>query len=178
MEITLIPCGEPYLDPFRALYEDAFPEGERKAFDYLLTKQSERVYDLWTVVDKTRAFVGLVTAVRYQDYVLLDYLAICPTVRGQGIGHRVLEAVRQQYRGAHLFLEIEVPCAAAENAAQRERRLAFYLDAGLVRTGVRAHIYGDEMELLAYPEDVAAISFSLYRDMLTATFPASMIPKP
>lgn len=178
MEIRLVPCHGSHLAGFRALYEDAFPKSERKDFNYLLQKRSDGLYDLWAVLDATDAFVGLVTTVLYKDYVLLDYLAVCPTKRGQGIGHRILNALRQQYPDRHLFLEIETPDEHAPNAAQRTRRLSFYLDAGLVRTGVHAHIYGEDMELLSYPEDAAAITFFLYRDMLSATFPPSMQPLP
>lgn len=178
MEVTLVPCQAPYVAPFRALYEEAFPPGERKEFGYLLTRQSEGIYDLWAVLDSANQFVGLVGAVLYDSYVLLDYLAVCPDRRGRGIGHRTLAALRRHYPDRRLFLEIETPDPRAANAEQRLRRLAFYSDAGLVRTGVHAHIYGEDMELLAYPEDAAAITFSLYRDMLSATFPPDMQPLP
>lgn len=177
MAVTLTRYGDTYRLPFRSLYEEAFPPAERKDFDYLLTQQADGLYDLWAVTDDSDHFVGLVTAVRYQEYVLLDYLAVCPAHRGRGIGHHILAAVRRQYAHLHLFLEIEVPCDTADNARQRERRLAFYQDAGLIRTGVRARIYGDLMELLAYPEDAPHITFDLYRDMLEATFPPHMIPE-
>ena len=178
MDIKLTPYASTHLAPFRALYEEAFPEGERKAFDYLLRKQAEGIYDLWVAEDAAHTFVGLLTAVTYRDFVLLDYLAVCPACRGRGVGHALLKAARELYANCHSFLEIEVPCDHAPNATQRLRRLAFYLDAGLVRTGVTAHLYGDRMELLAYPEDAPYITFDLYQEMLTATFPPDMIPTP
>ena len=54
------------------------------------------------------------------------------------------------------------------------RRKAFYASAGLVETGVRAFIYGNDMELLAFPEDAEAITFAGYDALLRATFPKGM----
>jgi hypothetical protein len=86
----------------------------------------------------------------------------------------------KETRGDHFFLEIETPPPACiprdpcDNAEQRVRRKAFYESAGLVETGVRAFIYGNDMELLAYPEDAEAITFEGYNALLKATFPAGM----
>ena len=54
------------------------------------------------------------------------------------------------------------------------RRKAFYLSAGMAETGVRAFIYGNDMELLAFPEDAAAVTFEGYDALLRATFPTDM----
>ena len=178
MNVSLVPCQPLHQADFRALYEEAFPQGERKAFDQLLSNQAAGVYHLWVALDPDGQFVGLASTVLYRDFVLLDYLAVCPHRRGGGIGHGMLAALRVQYPHRHLFLEIESPDVRATNAEQRARRLAFYLDAGLVRTDVHAHIYGEEMELLAYPQDAPFITFSIYREMLSATFPPDMQPLP
>ena len=178
MNVTLIPYEDGHIIAFRDLYESAFPCGERKSLDFLLEQKENGIYDLWIAEDEHHTMAGLLTTVKYADFVLLDYLAVLPSRRGRGIGHRMLEAARRQYPEHHLFLEIEVPRDDADNAEERKRRLAFYLDAGLVRTGVQAHLYGDLMELLAYPQDAPYITFDLYRDMLTATFPPHMIPVP
>ena len=57
-----------------------------------------------------------------------------------------------------------------------DKRKAFYLSAGLVETGVRAFIYGSDMELLAYPEDAPYIRFAAYQALLSETFPTGMLP--
>ena len=115
---------------------------------------------------------------------MLDYFAISPDLRGQGLGHTVLPLIRDRVKargGGHFFLEIETPPPACiprdpcANAEQRVRRKAFYLSAGMAETGVRAFIYGNDMELLAFPEDARAITFAGYDALLRATFPADMV---
>jgi hypothetical protein len=44
----------------------------------------------------------------------------------------------------------------------------------MVETGVRAFIYGNDMELLAFPEDAEEITFAGYDALLKATFPKGM----
>ena len=168
---------------YEALYESSFPASERKELDYMLTGEHASAYEVLVISSPDCPVAGMVVTVTHGALTMLDYFAVSPDLRGQGIGHAVLPLIRDHVRergGGHFFLEIETPPPACiprdpcDNAEQRVRRKAFYLSAGLVETGVRAFIYESDMELLAYPEDAATITFEGYDALLKATFPAGM----
>ena len=183
MNITLSPLTPANRPDYEALYTSSFPAAERKALDYMLTGDKSAAYEVLVVSTPDCPVAGMVITVTHGELTMLDYFAVSPHLRGQGIGHAALPLIREyvrEHRGGHLFLEIEtppplcIPRDPCDNAEQRVRRLAFYRSAGLVETGVRAFIYGNDMELLAYPEDAAHITFTGYDALLTSTFPAGM----
>ena len=169
--MTLTPYTHVDRDAYISLYENAFPACERKPLELM---ERDRDYDLWVISTPDVRVAGMVITVRHGALVLLDYLAVDPVLRGQGIGHAVLPLVRQQYADECLFLEIEAPDESADNAEQRRRRKAFYLSAGLCECGVRVGMYGTDMELLSYPEDAPLVTFEGYAALVGAKFPASM----
>ena len=184
MDITLTPLTYALRPPYETLYESAFPASERKELDYMLSGNKAAAYEVLVISTPDSPVAGMVITVTHGDLTMLDYLAISPDLRGQGLGHAVLPMIRDRVKervGGHFFLEIETPpplCIPRDpctNAEQRVRRKAFYYSAGMVETGVRAFIYGNDMELLAFPEDAEAITFEGYNALLKATFPADMV---
>ena len=182
-DIRLLPLREADLPAYAALYESSFPPSERKELDYMLTGDKSAAYEVLVVSTPARPVAGMVITVTHGHHTMLDYFAISPDLRGQGMGHAVLPLIRDRVKangGGHFFLEIETPpplCIPRDpcaNAEQRVRRKAFYLSAGMAETGVRAFIYGNDMELLAFPEDAAAVTFEGYDALLRATFPTDM----
>ena len=168
---------------YEALYESSFPASERKDLDFMLTGDNSASYEVLAVSTPDHPVAGMAVTVTHGDFTMLDYFAVSPDLRGQGLGHAALPLIRDHVRksgGGHFFLEIETPpplCIPRDpcgNAAQRVRRKAFYESAGMVETGVRAFIYGNDMALLAFPEDGSAITFEGYDALLKATFPAGM----
>ena len=180
MSVRLRPYTPADSAPYLALYEAAVPASERKDFFFMTEGPLSPSYDLLVIETDTESVAGLVILVSHGQFTLLDYLAVSPSLRGQGIGHAVLPQIRAfciaTHPGAHLLLEIETPMPDCENNAQRLRRKAFYLSAGLCETGVHARIYGTDMELLTYPEDTPFITFAAYAALLSATFPDGMTP--
>ena len=181
--IRLLPLREEDRPTYKALYESSFPASERKDLDYMLTGDRSAAYEVLVVSTPDTPVAGMVINVTHRELTMLDYLAISPDLRGQGLGHAVLPMVRDRVKaqnGGHFFLEIEtppplcIPRDPCDNPEQRVRRKAFYASAGMVETGVRAFIYGNDMELLAFPEDAAAVTFEGYDALLQATFPADM----
>ena len=181
MSVRLRPYTPADREPYLSLYEAAFPASERKEFCFMTEGPLSPAYDLLVIDTDKESVAGLVILVSHGQFTLLDYLAVSPFLRGQGIGHAVLPLIRafcaSTHPGAHLFLEIETPTPDCENNAQRLRRKAFYLTAGLCETGVHAKIYGTDMELLSYPEDAPFVTFAAYADLLSATFPDGMTPQ-
>lgn len=183
-DIQLLPLSKADRPAYEALYEASFPASERKDLDYMLGGARAAAYDVLVIATPEVRVAGMVITVTHGDLTMLDYFAISPALRGQGLGHAALPLIRDHVRksgGGHFFLEIETPPPACiprdpcRNAEQRIRRKGFYLSAGLAETGVRAFIYENDMELLAYPEDAEAITFAGYDALLRATFPADMV---
>ena len=183
-DIRLLSLRQEDRPAYEALYESSFPASERKDLDFMLTGDNSAAYEVLAVSTPDCPVAGMVITVTHGNLTMLDYLAISPDLRGQGLGHAVLPMVRDHVKaqnGGRFFLEIETPpplCIPRDpcaNAAQRVRRMAFYASAGMVETGVRAFIYGNDMELLAFPEDAAAVTFEGYDALLRATFPADMV---
>lgn len=178
--VSLRPLTPADLPAYRTLYEAAFPEGERKELSFMTEGPCADAYDLLVIETPEMSVSGLIITVRHGNFLLLDYLAVQPQLRGRGVGHAVLPLIlkfcRDRAPGAHVFLEIETPTDECENPLQRTRRKAFYLSCGLVETPVRAHIYGTEMELLSTPTDAPYLTLAAYSALLHATFPADMVP--
>ena len=149
---------------YRALYESAFPAGERRPFSEFLLLRDRGALDLSAIVDRD-ALCGLAMVMHGAGGVCLSYFAVSPDRRGGGLGGRALDALLRQYAGQDLVLEIEVQDPAAANAAQRARRKAFYLRHGLKETGLFVNSYQTEFEILT---PSGRYSFSDYDGMLRA----------
>ena len=165
------PADRPAYD---TLYEASFPVSERKDLDSLLTGAHADHYRVLVARTPDRPVAGMVITATHGDLVMLDYLAVHPDLRGQGLGHAILPLAKAQCPDKHFFLEIEYPTEDCDNLPERVRRKHFYLSAGLAETGIRARIYGTVMELLAYPEDIPHVTLDGYADLVKALFPPNM----
>ncbi len=88
-------------------------------------------------------------------YALVDYLAVNPNYRGQGIGTKTLTYLKQAAKNNIILVECE-DTAAAPNSAElsiRNRRIAFYERAGFKLCGVKSKLFGVDYLLLTYPEN-------------------------
>lgn len=182
--LRLQPLRQEDLAAYEALYVASFPASERKDLPYMLTGDASAAFDVLVMATPDVPVAGMAITVTHGALTMLDYFAVSPALRGQGLGHSALSLIRAhaaRERGGAFFLEIEtppplcIPRDPCENADQRVRRKAFYRSAGLVETGVRAFIYGNDMELLAFPEDAPRITFEGYDALLRATCPPNMV---
>lgn len=129
------------------LYMEAFPEDERKPFKLIEEKVHEGKMEILALEEEEK-FVGLAITILHQDMVLMDYFAIEASCRGQGIGGRAIELLKERYQDRRMFLEIEVIDENAANNAERIRRKAFYKSHGLTEAKIYVSLFGVEMELL------------------------------
>lgn len=154
--------GTEYREAVHALYEEAFPEIERKPFSLMEELSARGKMEMLAIVEDG-AFLGLVINMMAGKTALLDYFAISPQQRGGGIGSRSLKLLLERFRDQKYIFEIEMQDASADNAKERERRKAFYLRNGLKETGVFANVYGTDFELLT-PD--GELSYEEYTDIL------------
>ena len=150
---------------FKELYKSSFPDSERKP--YLLMKywQYQKKMELYEISDNGQ-FCGLFIIVVYKDIVLIDYLAVLPQLRGGGVGSKALEYARKMFDGKRIILEIETTKKPCEDLSQRIKRKNFYLKNGLTECGISVNLFGVEMELLKFNENVSFEEYlGMYRHM-------------
>ena len=146
------------------LYRSAFPREERKPFSTIIQKYRQGIFDVWCIC-RSGKFSGIATTINHGDLVLLDYLAIAPQHRGQGIGSVTLKILKNRYHGRDLLLEIESVYEDHPEKAMRLRRKAFYLGCGLEPMGVMVNLFGVPMELMSFGRKVTFNEYlSIYVD--------------
>lgn len=151
-----------------SLYIQAFPKAERKPFSLILKKQKQGIVEILCIEAQDGTFLGEAVTVQNGDLVLLDYFAVCPQTRGNGVGSAALGLLRERYQGKRLFLEIESTKEKnAANAEQRKKRKAFYLRNGLRCMDYTVLEFGVVMEILTFCGDV---SFQELRGLYRAAF--------
>lgn len=160
-------CDSVRLARIEKLYREAFPAQERKPFQLILDKRAEGDVEIQSIEGESGQFYGLAITILYQDMVLLDYFAIQPEQRGNGIGSQAFALLRGKYAGKRFFLEIERTGVEAENALFRQKRKAFYLRNGMQESFLFVRLFGVEMEVLV---DGCSICFEEYKRLYTDTF--------
>lgn len=149
------------------LYREAFPAQERKPFQLILEKREEGITEIQSIEGESGRFYGLAITILYRDMVLLDYFAILPEQRGNGIGSQAFALLRSKYAGKRFFLEIEHTGVEAENALIRQKRKEFYLRNGMKESLLFVRLFGVEMEVLV---DQCGICYEEYKRLYTDTF--------
>ena len=149
------------------LYHRAFPLGEKKPFGVMVKKRKEGSMELMTAENDKGSFLGIVITILHKDMVLLDYFAVSPTHRGQGVGSEVLKLLEERYHGKRILLEIEDPEEPCKNKEDRLRRKAFYLRNGLTAQDYKVWLFGIKMLILT---NGTSISFEEYHEIFRTVF--------
>jgi len=149
-----------------ALYEEAFPDYEKKPFWLIWLKNLQGRADVWYIEDEGQ-FIGLGITMSAPGRVLLDYFAICSNIRGNGYGSKALQTLQEQYKDRHFFLEIESIYDKCDNVEQRKRRKAFYLRNGMSEMKMMVNLFGTNMEVLGHD---CKLDFDTYRAVYEYTY--------
>ncbi|MGI5894293.1 MAG: GNAT family N-acetyltransferase [Candidatus Merdivicinus sp.] len=151
-----------------------FPDAERKPLQTVLTLMQRKIYHCfgWFDGQKLAAYACIVELPGLKT-VLLDYFAVCPHGRGQGLGSMLLLEMTEYYAVQNLdvLLEAEHP-AGAPDPEIAARRIAFYQRCGAVRASMDSIIFGVHYQILALggqvsPNDLPAQLDACYRHLLT-----------
>lgn len=105
IELKQVFSGERLMG-IHALYETAFPAGEKKPFSMIISGQETGLVEILSA-EENDTFLGLAIMAKSGDRVLLDYFAIASERRGQGTGSAVLQALKERYQGMRIIIEIE-----------------------------------------------------------------------
>ncbi len=147
-----------------------FPPDELKPLAHILKMAQEGLCTCYAVYDggKVLSYFNLCEA---DGYVLVDYLAVNPEMRGKGIGSMTLEYLKKAAGNNCIIVECEDihKAVRSEEEIIRHRRIAFYERAGFALTDVKARLFGVDYVLLTYPKnanDLAKGYETVYRRML------------
>lgn len=174
------------LNKVHNLYEEAFPESEKRPFQMILKGREAGNYEILAIEGEEGAFLGLAITMLYGGLVLLDYFAINPACRGTGVGSKALEKLQKRYEGSRFLLEIESTVGVettlevatdpgeAEDAVIRRRRKEFYLRGGMQPMDFLIDYFGVEMELMTYR---CSVTFEEYHSVLEHVLPFNMAAK-
>ena len=110
------------LEELRSLYEYSFPPDERRSWDSVI-KGGEKGPVLYALYDgDSPPAVGMVTLWNLEKFLYIEHFAVHEAARGQGIGGKTLAAIKEQYAGKTIILEVE----KAETSPEARRRISFY----------------------------------------------------
>lgn len=167
----------------RAVYEQHmtadFPADELKPFRAVEEMMRQGIYEPLAFYEEDGALVAYAwqTVLPDRRSALIDYFAVDPARRGDGVGTAALRLLAGYYapRKASLLIECEHP-AEAPDAAVARRRIGFYLRAGAHATALESRVFGVRYQIYALPCGGGASDSELNED-LQALY-RTMVPEP
>lgn len=167
------------LDEVQKIYDahmhEAFPPDELKPFSSMAALAARGLYFCYALYEN-----GILTGYAYftsaenGQYLLLDYFAILRERRGEGLGSKFLQMLREHLKGScdAVLIEAEDPKTAKNTGehTERTRRIAFYTRNGCVRTDTNCLLYGVDYAILALPVDTALPEEKVLFDALVAIY--------
>lgn len=163
--LNVLTDGAAYKEQVYELYENAFPDEEKKPLEYMEVWAKDGMMEILAIVDDGE-FTGLAVNTFSPNAALLDYFAIAEGKRGGGFGGKAVRELQKRFEGRKYIFEIEMQDENAGNAQDRKRRKAFYLRNGLKETGLFVHAYQTDFEIIT-PD--GEMTYGEYLDMLKYT---------
>ena len=119
--MTLSPLNITNWQNARFLYESAFPAIERRDSNAWKQMWKENpLFHIDEILLTDNTFAGFITYWDFTDFVYVEHFATMPQVRNQGIGKKVIEALKQKI-SPPIVLEVEEP-----TNEMATRRISFY----------------------------------------------------
>ena len=137
-----------YLDEMRR----DFPPTELKPLSMILNSEADGTAHTWGVFDGEQLAAYLLMVRPAGSKVSqLDYFAVLPAYRAQGLGAKLLAALPEYEKDAQaILIEAEVP-DKAEDEAMAVRRLGFYARCGAQDVGWTEHLFDAWFRVLVLP---------------------------
>ncbi len=109
-----------YIESAKQIYEDSFPEDERRDFNLIEALDKNTELDFPLITNNQGEVVGILSYWNFDTFAYIEHFATQEEKRGLGIGSKVLSEIVNKF-SKPIVLEIELP----ENALAK-RRMEFY----------------------------------------------------
>lgn len=109
-----------HFDEVYALFEKAFIPAELREYEKMKTLFQQRVFDIYGYYQNSK-LVGAISVWDLGDFVYLENFAVDASLRGHGIGAKILKELQVLYSQRQLILEVEEPTDDI-----KKRRISFY----------------------------------------------------
>lgn len=148
------------------IYEEAFPENERRSLDQQKKIFNNTRYELRPLYDRHR-IVGFIATWDFDDFIFIEHYAIYNKYRGQGYGKSFLKGFIEQVHKS-IVLEVETP-----DTDIAKRRIGFYQSLGFycnpfdyVQPSYEEGKESVPLLLMTYPDAIDKETFDRIRDRL------------
>lgn len=130
-----------------------FPPDELKPLSSILDMLSRNIYACYGIFEDNK-FLAYAYLTVLDDFVLVDYLAVVPEMRGSGIGTKLLSGLKDIIKDKTIIIECENPDFATDpqDKTTKLRRIEFYKRSGYVLSGITSRLFDVEYVILTYPE--------------------------
>ena len=153
-----------YLQAYN-LYQNSFPYLERRDSEghNLIMQKPDYHFE---VLSQNDNLLGIMLYFETENFIFLEHFAVLPELRGNGIGAKGLDVIKN--KGKTVILEIEFPVDDITN-----RRLSFYNRNGFKLTShyhIQAKYHkGDDdlpLKILSYPHEISDSEYENFKDYL------------
>ena len=133
------------------LYDASFPEYEKTPFNDLvqMSNSDHRIKMYLVKYNDNKA--GIIYLVDMNTKAFILYFAIDSSIRGQGLGKLVINALNKEFKDGFI-LECESTIGNFPNSEQRDARYRFYMKNGLIDTNLFSRDSGQNFHLLTSNE--------------------------
>jgi len=159
------------------LYKEAFTTAQRIP-TWVLKLKLRKGKAGFNVLYENDTWIGLIYTTKFEDIVLIHFLAICESFRSGGYGSKVMDAMKVMHGEKRIVLNIEKLDPQEKNFEQRVKRKAFYEKNGFSSSGYFVKEPGEELEMLIFggcitKEEIEA----MYKDLFGSIIDFLLRPK-
>lgn len=106
-----------------------FPREERSSLNNFKKRITSKNEEVFVFIEDNKEKAYTIIANLENNYILISFLAVFKEYRGQGIGTKLLEEIRETFKDKKgIILEVESPedATSEKDRIIRERRIKFY----------------------------------------------------
>lgn len=109
-----------HFDEVYTLFDKAFISAELREYEKMKDLFQQESFIIYGWFEDLK-LVGAITVWEFEDFIYLENFAVCASMRGRGIGAKILKELQTIYFNKVIVLEVEQPTDDI-----KKRRISFY----------------------------------------------------